>query len=51
MKYKTRKISKKSLPKSLRRVRRKSDGKAVWLVGSQEFATLRDVKNFYRKEK
>lgn len=41
-KRKTRKISKKNMPKDLRRITNKQ-GKRVWVTGGKEYATLNEV--------
>ncbi len=42
MKKNTRKISKKNMPKDLKRITNK-DGKRVWVTGGKEYASLAQV--------
>lgn len=42
MKKSTRKVSKKNMPKDLKRVTNK-EGKRVWVTGGKEYASLAEI--------
>jgi hypothetical protein len=42
MKNSTRKVSKKNMPKDLKRVTNK-EGKRVWVTGGKEYASLAEI--------
>jgi hypothetical protein len=50
MKHSNRKVSKKNMPRDLKRITNK-EGKRVWVTGGREYASLTEINNAFTRSK